>query len=269
LSKDLLNIYQKLNVKKNENFPINNSLVLQATQAHEKFFTNYIKEYGYYDIFIISKDNGHIMYANLKKSDYGKNLNYSQLKESGLGEVYQKVKERKKVVFVDMKPYFPSNNEPSMFVGKPIYINNEFKSIIVFQISNEKINKIMNFRKGYGYSQEDYLVGKDFLMRSDSFLDPKKHSLIASFKNPSTGKANTVASRDALNGNTNTKIIIKYNGNPVLSSYSPFIIGNNDVNWAIISEFSMDVVPTKTGCSRLTQSSISLTTARYFSSFER
>ncbi len=31
----------------------------------------------------------------------------------------------------------------------------------------------MQFRKGYGSTQEDYLVGMDKLMRSDSFLDPE------------------------------------------------------------------------------------------------
>ena len=93
----------------------------------------------------------------------------------------------------------------------------------------------MQFRKGYGDSQEDYLVGLDNLMRSDSFLDPTGHSLKASFANPSTGSCDTEATRNALQGRTSTEIVIDYNGNPVLSAYSPIKISEN-VNWAIMAE---------------------------------
>ena len=72
-------------------------------------------------------------------------------------------------------------------------------------------------------------------MRSDSFLDPKGHSLQNSFANPTTGNVSTVASIEALSGNSGTKILMDYNNNPVLSSYSPLKIGQ-DLNWAILSE---------------------------------
>jgi methyl-accepting chemotaxis protein len=134
-----------------------------------------------------------------------------------------------------MKPYAPSANEPAMFLGAPVYINGELESIVVFQISDKSIKDIMQFREGYGKTQEDYLVGQDKLMRSDSFLDPKGHSLKASFSNPSIGKCDTEASREALKGESNTKIIIDYNGNPVLSAYKSIEIGQ-DLKWALISE---------------------------------
>jgi methyl-accepting chemotaxis protein len=175
------------------------------------------------------------MYSQAKESDYGENVGTGSLKNSGLGEVYRKVKEFKRPVFVDMKPYAPSSGAPAMFLGAPVYIDGDFKSIIVFQISDASINEIMQFRQGYGDSQEDYLVGPDKLMRSDSFLDPKGHSLQASFANPSSGSVDTEASREALAGKTDTKIVTDYNGNPVLSSFSTIHIGD-DFQWAILSE---------------------------------
>ncbi|MBF0373639.1 MAG: HAMP domain-containing protein, partial [Alphaproteobacteria bacterium] len=84
---------------------------------------------------------------------------------------------------------------------------------------------------------ETYLVGGDKLRRSDSFLDPKGHSVLASFANPSTGKVDTVASRNALAGKTASEIIIDYNGNPVLSSYAPIRVG--DIGWALIAEIDV------------------------------
>ncbi len=43
-------------------------------------------------------------------------------------------------------------------------------------------NQTMKQRKGMGKTGETYLVGNDKRLRSDSFLDPEKHSLKASFK---------------------------------------------------------------------------------------
>ena len=232
---DLIYAHEKLEVKATDSYPVETLLVKEKTLPHEDFFQRYVKEYGYYDIFIICAKHGHVMYTAAKESDYGANVGSGNLKNSGLGEVYKKVKELKRAVFVDMKPYAPSADAPAMFLGAPVYIDGIMKSIVVFQISDASINQIMQFRKGYGSSQEDYLVGQDKLMRSDSFLDPKGHSLKASFADPSVGSCDTEASRDALNGGLDTKIVIDYNNNPVLSAYKPIIIGN-DLNWALMSE---------------------------------
>ena len=235
LLEDLIFLHDELKVQADDTYPVNNSLIKAKTAPHEEFFQSYAKEYGYYDVFVICAEHGHVMYTQAKESDYGANIGSGSLKDSGLGEVYRKVKELKRPVFVDMHPYAPSANAPAMFLGTPIYSDGIMKSIIVFQISDAMINSIMQFRKGYGDSQEDYLVGQDKLMRSDSFLDPKGHSLQASFANPTTGNCNTEASTNALNGEEDTRIVIDYNGNPVLSSYAPVKIGQ-DIHWAIMSE---------------------------------
>jgi methyl-accepting chemotaxis protein len=235
LVEDLIYVHEELKVKGHEDYPVTNPLAKEKTEPHEHFFQQYAKEYGYFDVFIICAKHGHVMYTQAKESDYGANVKSGSLKDSGLGEVYRKVKELKRPVFVDMRPYSPSANAPAMFLGAPVYSEGIMKSIVVFQISDASINKIMQFRKGYGASQEDYLVGQDNLMRSDSFLDPKGHSLQSSFANPSTGSCDTEATKNALSGQKDTRIIIDYNGNPVLSSYASVKIGQ-DINWAIISE---------------------------------
>ena len=233
LNHDLNLLHDNLNVSDNGNYPVHNKQVIAKTKLHEDFFQNYAKEYGYYDIFLISVKSGQVMYSQAKESDYGANLSVGSLQNSGLAQAWKKVKELRRPVFIDMKPYSPSADAPAMFLGAPVIMNGNLESILVFQISDKSINKIMQFRNGYGESQEDYLVGSDKLMRSDSFLDPKGHSLKASFANNT--KVNTEATKDALAGKTDTKIIIDYNYNPVLSSYKPITIGQ-DLNWIIISE---------------------------------
>ena len=235
LVNDLIYVHNELNVQATDAYPVTNPMAVEKTAPHEHFFQKYAKEYGYYDVFVLCAKHGHVMYTQAKESDFGANVGTGPLKDSGLGEVYRKVKELKRPVFVDMRPYSPSADAPAMFLGAPVMENGEMKSIVVFQISDRMINKIMQFRKGYGESQEDYLVGQDKLMRSDSFLDPKGHSLKASFANPTTGNCDTEASRNALSGQSDTRIVIDYNGNPVLSAYSPIKIGQ-DLHWAIMSE---------------------------------
>ena len=230
---DLKHVHDVLKVKGTDPYPVTNPLAKEKIALHEEYFQSYAKEYGYYDIFVLCAAHGHVMYTQAKESDFGANVGSGHLKDSGLAQAWKKTKELQRPVFVDMKPYAPSNNDPPMFLGAPIYEDGKMKAVLVLQISDRAINKTMQYRTGYGDSQEDYLVGQDKLMRSDSFLDPKGHSLRASFAN--NARVNTVASTNALQGKSNTEIVIDYNGNPVLSSYAPVKIGE-DLQWAILSE---------------------------------
>ncbi len=232
LVEDLNNASMSIDTNPKGKFPVSNELIKKATQIHEEYFQSYMKDYGYYDIFLIDGKSGQVIYSAAKESDYGSNLKTGEFKDSGLAQAYNKAISMDRAVFIDMKPYAPSNNAPAMFLGKKIDVHG-VSAVLVFQISDRAINKIMQFRKGYGESQEDYLVGSDLLMRSDSFLNPKGYSLKASFAN--NAKVDTVASRNALNGKEHTEIVIDYNGNPVLSAYSQVSVGE-DFKWAILSE---------------------------------
>ncbi|WP_373002925.1 methyl-accepting chemotaxis protein [Sulfurimonas sp.] len=235
ISWDLLTVLNDLEVADDAPFPVNNPSAKEERLPHEPFFQKYLKEYEYYDIFIVAAKTGQVMYSAAKESDYGANLLSGSLKNSGLAEAYRKALLNNRPTFVDMKPYAPSNDVPAMFLATPIVVNAKVQAVLVFQISDAAINKIMKYRHGYGESQEDYMVGEDKLMRSDSFLEPKGHSLKASFANPLSGSVDTMASREALDGKTDTKIVIDYNNNLVLSSFSTVKVGE-DFKWAILSE---------------------------------
>jgi methyl-accepting chemotaxis protein len=228
-------VSSSLNVAANGSFPVERKEVKDMVKGSEAYFRHYMDSKGYYDIFLITKQNGHVVYSVAKESDHGANLSTGPLRDSGLGEVWRKTLANERTTFVDMRPYGPSNNEPAMFIGSPIKQDGEVEGVLVMQLSDKEINNVMIFREGYGESQEDYLVGADKLMRSDSFLDPVNHTLQASFANPGLGSVDTDASRRALAGESHTEIVIDYNGNPVLSSYSTVNIGE-DLRWAILSE---------------------------------
>ena len=191
------------------------------------------KDFGYYDVFLIAKD-GYVVYTVAKEADLGQNLIESDLNTSGLGEAF-KGSEGGKVYFADFKPYVPSNNEPAAFMAAPV-INPQgvFIGSIAIQVPLDQINNIMQERAGMGETGETYLVGSDKLMRSDSFLEPVNHTVAASFANPNKGSIDSDATKAVLAGKTGKDIIIDYNGNPVLSAYTPVKVG--DVTWAVIAE---------------------------------
>jgi len=228
-------VSSSLNITDDSLFPVERKEVKDMIKGSEAYFHHYMDSKGYYDIFLITKKSGHVMYSVAKESDHGANLSVGPLRDSGLGEVWRKTLENKRTTFVDMRPYGPRNNEPAMFIGSPIKRDGDIAGVLVMQLSDKDINKVMMFREGYGESQEDYLVGEDKLMRSDSFLDPVNHTLQASFANPTLGSIDTAASRSALAGKNNTEIVLDYNDNKVLSSYSTVNIGD-DIRWAILSE---------------------------------
>lgn len=201
--------------------------------AERDFYAAYIKEYGYYDLFLIHPE-GRVFYSVAHEADYHTNMLNGKYSSSGLGKLVRGVLETKGFGLADFEPYAPSNGEPAAFIAQPIIHDNKVDLIVALQLPLEEINSIMQQREGMGKSGETYLVGKDKLMRSDSFIDPTYHTVKASFKNPSKGSVDTVALKESISGNTGTKIIEDYNGNQVLSAYAPLKLG--DTTWAIIAE---------------------------------
>ena len=197
------------------------------------FFEKYVKQYGYYDLFLMNPD-GYCFYTVCKESDYRTNFVDGKYMNSGLGKLTRKVLSKKEFAIADFAPYAPSNDEPAAFVALPIVHDGNVEVIVALQLSLESINSIMQQRNGMGKTGETYLVGSDKLMRSDSFLDPVKHSVKASFADPSRGSVDTEAVRNAIEGRSGEDIIVDYNGNNVLSAYAPLDLYG--IRWAMIAE---------------------------------
>ncbi|MDO6444932.1 methyl-accepting chemotaxis protein [Colwellia sp. 1_MG-2023] len=205
------------------------------TSSNEEFYKTYIEKYGYYDLFLINP-NGHIFYTVTKEADFNTNILSGTYASSNLGTLIKKVSQTKQYDLIDFAPYAPSNDEPAAFIAQPLLgVNGEVSLFVALQLPLEGIQTIMGVREGMGQTGESYLVGSDFKMRSNSFLDPKGHSVKASFAGTvAKNGVNTEAVKRALQGEKNTNIIDDYNGNPVLSSFDRIEFGA--FNWAIISE---------------------------------
>ena len=218
----------------------------ECKKIHEgidPYFSAYVKTYEYHDVFLIDWDHGHVMYTEEREDDLGTNLTTGKYKDSGLAELYNKVKAGRKTIMVDYEHYEPTAEHGhaeqghaeyghAAFFGTPVFNEDgQPYAIIALQISTKNINEIMQERTGMGETGESYLVGSDLLMRSDS-----------RFSNTSSilhQKVDTVATRNALNQQSGTEIITDYRDEKVLSSYENLglrkILGT-DFQWVIISE---------------------------------
>jgi len=205
------------------------------TANGEEFYRSYIEKYGYYDLFLINPD-GHIFYTVTKEADFNTNILNGTYSTSNLGTLIKSITKTKKYGFVDFRPYAPSNDAPAAFIAQPLVGDSgQVNLYIALQLPLEGIQTIMGIREGMGETGESYLVGEDLKMRSNSFLDPKGHSVEASFAGSvEKNGVKTDATARALSGNGGTDIIIDYNGNPVLSSYD--LIEFDGFKWAILSE---------------------------------
>ncbi len=198
-----------------------------------EYFAQYKESYGYYDLFLINPD-GYVFYTVEKESDYRSNILTGKYRQSNLGRLVRTTLDTLGFAMADFEPYAPSGGEPCAFIAQPLIQDGVVQVVVALQLSLAAINDIMQERTGMGQSGETYLVGPDKLMRSDSFLDPEQHSVLASFKNPSSGSVDTEAGNAALSGATGSRVIIDYNGNPVLSAYTPVKLW--DVTWALMAE---------------------------------
>lgn len=207
--------------------------LVDSAHDNDSYFKNVVEQYGYYDLFLID-DEGVIFYSSYKESDYQTNLLTGKYNKSNLASLFKTVSNSHSFSMVDFASYAPSNGDPAGFMAVPMKTQMGVV-VVALQFSIEKINMVMQQREGMGETEESYLVGSDYLMRSDSYLDPKGHSVKASFAGTvAKNGIDTESVKLALNGKTGHNLIIDYNDNRVLSSFTPFEV--NGLIWALITE---------------------------------
>ncbi len=221
-------------------------------------FAQVIKEFGYYDLFLIDND-GNIVYSVSKEADFASDLRIGPYSRSALATVYKEAQKQNSgyVALSDFSFYEPSYGAPSAFMATPIYQDTSLIGVMAIQVPLDQINDVMtnsgNWREdGLGESGETFLVGADQMLRSESralierpeeyFESLESRQIdsedIARIKRLETAVLNqtaeSVASEAAIEGRSGITEATNYLNEPVLSAYSPLDI--RGVDWVIISE---------------------------------
>ena len=204
------------------------------------FFRDYLEEYEFYDIFLVEPDHGDVVYSVFKEVDFGTSLQDGPWKGTNLAQCFSQTSFAEfaaATVLVDYANYPPAYDGPAGFIGSPVMDGDRMLGVAVFQVDIDRLTEIMEERAGLGETGETYLIGPDHLMRSDSFLDPDRRTVEASFRHPDQGRVDTEAARLALSGDSGGGVFLGYQGKPVLTAYSALNVGGQ--NWALLAEIDI------------------------------
>ncbi|HEY3405299.1 MAG TPA: GAF domain-containing protein [Ohtaekwangia sp.] len=220
---------------------------------------SFLEKFGYYDIFLIDHNTGHIVYSVFKEVDYATSLLSDIYSNTNFARVVKEAidsSNKKFVRLIDFEPYAPSYQAPASFIACPIFDGDEKVGILVFQMPINKINQILTGDNkwkadGLGQTGETFLVGSDFKLRSVAreLVEDKAHYLTMlkdsgyhEMAIRQVDKMNTSilverikidAVTRALEGKSGTAIEKNTYGDEALVAYSPLSIP--DVQWVVLS----------------------------------
>lgn len=212
----------------------------EYSKLHAKYHPSvreFLLKFGYYDIFLVDINSGDIVYSVFKELDYATSLLTGPYKDTNFADAFRKAKkltDKDSYVLVDYKSYAPSYEAPASFIATPVWSGKKKIGVAIFQMPIDRLNEIMSERSGMGETGEFYLFGSDHLLRSDSFLSGKKHSVNTSFRNVAKSKINSSSITKVLSGSEGSSITKNYLGQDVLSAYTPFSVLN--LKWGLIAE---------------------------------
>ena len=221
---------QPLGSKDNMDVPVgDNSSYAMIHKKYHPIIRDYLKKFGYYDIFIVEPVSGNIVYSVFKELDFGTSLKSGPYSNTNFAKAFNLALNSNKkdsVHLIDFAPYLPSYNGAASFISSPIYDGGSLVGVLIFQMPVGRINEIMQLHEGMGESGETYLVGPDKLMRSQSRFSEENTLL--------ERKVDTVGANKALNGDSGSEIFTDYRNVEVLSAYAPLKLV--DLNWGILAE---------------------------------
>ncbi|MGB3385039.1 MAG: methyl-accepting chemotaxis protein [Marinomonas sp.] len=239
----------------------NDSTYDKVHQEFHPMFHEFQQRFGFYDVFLVDANSGHVVYSVFKELDFATSLLSGPYKNTGLAQAFKHaVKAPKDTTYLtDFSPYGPSYNAAASFISTPVIDNGKTIAVLIFQMPIDRISSVMSHHQnwaasGLGETGQTYLVGSDYLMRSNerlllenkaAFLEkvkaiklpPKTLDEIA-HRGTSINllKVTGEGVKKAINGETGFIQETNYLGVPALLAYKPLNI--QGMNWAIISEIS-------------------------------
>jgi methyl-accepting chemotaxis protein len=223
--------------------PKYNSTYMDAHKKYHKSFDAFLTAYELYDIFMVDL-KGNLIYTDFKEKDYATNLKDGVYSNTGIAKAYKKALNLNdgELAFDDFKPYEPSYNSAASFIATPIFINNQKRGVLIFQMPVDRINSIMRFdnkfkEAGLGESGECYLVGSDYKMRSNSRFQKDIQDPVVKKLGSTIGvwKVKTDSTTKAINSQKGKDIIQDYRDVTVLSVYDNIDLFGQG-KWAIVAE---------------------------------
>lgn len=197
----------------------------EVLKVYSIYLDRYLKTQNYYNALYFVSDNRGTIKISINETDSGQGMQFMPHGDFVFDGGFLYTPDDSNILLRDLDSQSPF---PGLLMGASMQVNDGLSGLIIMEISMEAINKIMvenNPFEGLGESGESYLVGEDFLMRSNSrFQD---NSILKT-------EVATSAVQLAMQGHDSTALVDDYRGVKVLSSFSQIHI--NTINWVILAE---------------------------------
>jgi len=182
----------------------NNSPYAQLHSKYHPELRSFLKEFGYYDIFIADINNGNIVYSVFKELDFATNVKSGPYADSVIGEAFTAASNAQQgdVYFSDFKKYRPSYDALAGFASTPIYSNGQAIPVLIFQMPMDRINNVLTHdtkwsEKGFGESGETYLVNNSGVLLNESrFFVEDKPNYLKAIKSKYPSQAQEIRAKD-------------------------------------------------------------------------
>ncbi len=208
-------------------------------KEYKNYFSKFLREYMYTDMMLIDNKLGYVFLSMNYDAYIGKNLHSKEFQKSEILHLWEKVLETKTAHYSDMHLPILYGKEPIMFIAAPVFDKGEVISVLILSLPSTLINKVLHFRGSNIKSCETYAVGKDYLLRSDSFLQ-EGLTVSASFEHPQESRINTRNIQKAFNNEHGVSLTKDYRGVDVLSSYSLFEF--DGIEWAMLTQIDKSAI---------------------------
>jgi methyl-accepting chemotaxis protein len=198
----------------------------------------FLEEFGYYDIFLLDKDTGTIVYSVYKELDYGTSLVDGPYAATNFAQAFRladgagRAGQAGETYLVDYATYTPSYEDPASFISTPVFKEGEYVGVAIFQMPIDRLNNLMLSEKTEGSRIESFLTGPDYRLRSTASND-ETWTVQNSFRNDSI-QVVTDSTQAADFGNIGVMESMSYYGEPVVSAYAGIDV--QGLHWRLVVE---------------------------------
>ena len=131
---------------------------------------------GFEDVYLIEPEAYVVVYSTAKEIDFATSLRAGPHSGSQLAALIDELADDPTpgdVAVRDFAPYAPAGDQPSGFVGSPIFLDGELAGYVAGRFDTDELTAIMTNEQTWGTlgeTGETYVVASDGTMRSDARL---------------------------------------------------------------------------------------------------
>jgi methyl-accepting chemotaxis protein len=202
--------------------------------VYHPWFRAVAEREGLADIFLVDRE-GNTVYSTRKNADFAANVLSGVWNKTGLGKVVSDLRvlnSDENVAFADFMAYEPDQALPRGFIAAPVMADGETLGMLAFSLHTDNIDAIMRDSGTFAETGQSYIVGPNFLMRSNSVPSEEPAALRQSAEN--------VVISEALAGARSISEVEGYDGTIVLAAARPLTF--HGTTWAVVTEVARDEV---------------------------